>query len=359
MATPLFTEEECDAHKARFDELERNLNDKKYRDWSEYWGNVEGLRKTIRIETVNRVEKRAEEFLNALLVLVGSRGTQGVDFREAFSQSDTKELKELVSLHDTPIARRNLLTIFRALIEVPKSWGRSAFLRFLRGRGKQKGAKYHGAGMFGTDYGWKEDEVALFCDVIAGGRYDNQAPYAAVLVSYADVEEEIREEDPDFEVTDHVTALMATHAERNIPFLERLCTILEIRGLSEVKAHQETAPKKEHIPKIFKSGDVIRKNTLRDLPLPAYVRIPIERLDEKSKQWISGHLEQVVMVLGGNGSYMGLPVGKDGKAYKGSYNWEHKSWLEGAVYLGPWNGEIVAGKVFHIKFRFRRPSTLV
>jgi len=354
MAVPLFTEQELAEHKDRCDAVWKEWRGgSNKRSWEECSAESEALRMAFRVETARRIEQRAEEFLNGLLVSVGSRGTKYVDFHKAFSESDTEEMKNLVLLYNTPESRRTLYTILRALTEVPTTWGRSAFMRFLRSTGKQKGKQYHGAGALGADYGWIEDEVRVFCYNVA----DAYSPYAKVLMSYADVEKEIREVDPDFEVADYTAKFAGTRAERNIPFIEKLCTLLEEQGLADVPIPKEKSPQKERVPKVFKTGDVIRRNTLRDLPLPAHVRIPIEKLDEGSGQWLPSHMEQVVTVLGKQGHYIGLPIANDGKAYEGWYDWHGKDWLEGAIYLGPWNGEIMKGKELRIKFKFRRPGS--
>lgn len=347
MAKTLFTKNELEEFQKELSDLETKHN-KNSIPWREYWEQREAIQRAHLIKKVGRVQERAEEFLNALIILVGYQGERYIDFEHAFAVSDVPELKELLTTHDTPENRRALYTILRALTEIPKTWATSAFVRFLRGTGKQKGAKYHGAGMLGTDYGWKTKNITAICGIITG----NNSPYSQVLMSYADVEEEIHEEDPDFEVHDHDVTFKATRVERDIEFLNQLCDMLEQRGLADIPKAREKGPKKERKVKVFKPGDKIRKGTIRDLPLPAHVRIDIDKHDKASDQWVEAQLDWVVVALG-QGYFRCLYIGKDGKAYQPHiFNDKRKELLEGATFVGSWEGESTK-KELEIKFKYR------
>ena len=151
---------------------------------------------------------------------------------------------------------------------------------------------------------------------------------------------------------DYGTHFKAVRAERDVEFINRLCDILEKRGLAPVARPASKKAKKVRKPKVFKSGDKIRSATIRDLPLPAHVRIPIEKFDEESKQWLEAHIEHAVLRMGTQGYYEGAPVG-NGKCYTKGYLMERKDGLNGATYLGPGTGERV-NKRLDYKFR-RRP----
>lgn len=351
MAKPLFTKEEISKLKARRKALDTKRK-KEDMQWDDYWAQDKAILMAHQLEIVKRVHERATEFLNALIILVGSRGTKYADFGYVFSSSDAADIKEALASCDIPEARRQLYTILRALTEVPKTWARSAFVRFLRGIGKQRGAKYHGAGMFGTDYGWKEKNISAICQVITGN-----GAYAKVLMSYADVAEEVREVDSDFEFVDYEVEFKGVRVERDVEFLNQLCDMLDERGLADIPKAKEKGPKQPHKPRIFKSGDIIRQRTLRDLPLPAHVRVDIEKHDKKSDQWVAAQLEWVVTHIYVGGFYY-YKVGRDPqKAYaaRTSYsNRERKDWLDGAIYLGPWQGELVENKELNYKFRFKK-----
>lgn len=262
----------------------------------------------------------------------------------------------MVAVNDTPATRRALYTILRALTEIPKNWATSAFVRHLRGIGKQRGSKYHGAGTLGADYGWTEREVSGICGILT--QADQR--YCQVLMSYADVAKEIEETDPDYEIVDQVTAeYIATRAERDVEFLHRLCEMLEARGLAPVPEPAAKRPTKPRKVKQFKSGDLIRSRTLRDLPLPAHVRVVIEKQHDGSNQWLGATMDLVVAALQNGGSYDAFVVDTKGtRAYRPNLGWdlESKEWLDGATYLGPWTGELDTKKTIKINFRYRRPE---
>lgn len=348
MAKPLFEKSELIGYRERSARI-----GEKYilsGNWNESWAEREALDRAIQIETVRRVKERVDEYLNALLMVIGNRGGVYIAFDRAFVNSDYSEYLKVLKRVDIPENRRILHTILKALTQIPKSWARSAFVRFLRGTGKQKKAKYYGAGSLGPQYGWTEREVTGVCEVIAG----DTNPYAKVLMSYADVPKEIQNKDPDFEIVDHDVQFKATCVERDIEFLHRLCQILENRGLAEVPDIKERKKTKPHVPKIFKSGDIIRKGNLRDLPLPAYVRIPIERFKGESQDVTPDFLERVVLGLGNGGQYRYAQV-RSGVAYQDRQymDIDYKSHLYGATYIGPWKDRIEKGKELKINFRFR------
>ena len=354
MAHPLFSKTELQkvkrqltAASAEYDQKERGGM-----RWNEYWEQKKAIERAHLIVKASRVQERADEFLNALLIFVGSRGKLFISLDGAFIHSDAAETIEALDTCNTPQGRRELYTILRALTEIPKTWARSAFVRFLRGIGKQKGAEYHGAGMFGTAYGWQEKSITAICEILAG----KDSEYAQMLMSYADVEEELRDADPDFEVVDYDASFKATRVERDIEFLNRLCQMLEERGLADVPKGKAQKPKKERRPKVFKSGDIVRKGSIRDLPLPAHIRVNILKRAKGSDEWLADQLDWVVVSLGSSGGFLCYRVGRDGtKAYRASrsYSIESKNWLIGATFIGPWEGELLK-KELQYKFYYRQ-----
>lgn len=358
MSNPLFTAAEEAAHTSKINALRQKYYTNQ-NDYSRYSAESAAVENAHRIEEVRRAQARAEEFLDALIVLVGSRGANYVDFESAFSQSSDPEYRKAVMAYNTPEARRNLYTILKALTEIPKSWATSAFVRFLRGNGKQKGAKYHGAGYFGVLYGWKEEEVHSIANILTGDRWGTRHSYCQVLMRYADVEQEIREQDPDYEVVDYNAHFYATRAERDIKFINKLCEMLDSQGLGPVVKPAEEKPKKERKVKQFHSGDIIRKSNIRDLPLPAHVQIPIERLDKATDPWVSSTIQRVVTQLA-SGRYVSAVVHSDGKNayYESEFDarWgRDKRELEGATFLGEWSGKIPEKKFIRVNFGFRVP----
>lgn len=354
----LFTPTELKAHKQKLSALENKRQKLDRNDntaWRKLWDEQDAINKAHQIETIRRAQARPNDFLNGLLVLVGNRGASYLEFDTAFDHStDPKVTKEIIAAN-TPEARRNLYTILRALTEVPKSWATSAFCRFLRGTGKQKDAKYHGAGTFGVRYGWKEQEVEQICRIIT-----SRGMYADCLMSYADVADEIHNADPDFEIVDYHTTFTATRVERDVTFLNTLCKLLEGQGLGPVPTPAPVKPKKARKIKVFKSGDIVRKKDLRDLPLPAHVRVAIERRATFDDPWTEDSLELVVIGLNDGGYFEYAVVTPNAKtAYKESEycSTKRKDFIDGATFLGKWTGEIAKKKIVSLKFSYRKKGS--
>lgn len=375
MGKPLFTDEENAKYEAKKAEINKEYNEIRSRYMAggaypqeEYNKNSEkskALEEARKIQTVRRTQARPEEFVNGLLVLVGSRGQAYVEFDAALEQADSEEVKQLVKQYDTPEARRNLHTILKALTEIPKSWAMSAFIRFLRGTGKQKDAKYHGAGTFGPLYGWKENEVHSIVGEITGSRfYSGYGSYSSTLMRYADVQDEIyeaRQNSEDgadgYEEVPYGTEFVAVRAERDVEFLNKLCEILKARGLGEIPTPAEKKAPKPRKVKQFEPGDVIKKTTIRDLPLPAHIRI-----DAKKRTWKNGKAEDsegpveivVTKLHDGSGYVNALTVKpKTKKAYPtGMGKYTHRYYLEGATFLGKWEGEIIKNKELKLDFNW-------
>lgn len=359
MSEPLFTKKELVAHEAALTAHEKEHNRTKS-DWGTYWAERENLVKAHQLVGIKRAQARAREYLDGLLVLVGSRGQEYLRFEHAFASSDDPKIKKKIAECNTPEARRTLYTILKALTEIPHSWATSAFTRFLRGNGKQRGAKFHGAGLLAVEYGWKGNEVEAICKPITSDR----DPYSRVLMSYVDlteVEREVKEKEPDYEVGTDLR--FAACARRDKEFLQKLCGMLEAEGLADIAAPVLKEPPGPHVPKVFKAGDIIRRKDLRDLPLPAHVRIPVERLptgmswsDSKPGDWTMSTIDQVVQHIGNQGNYTFASIGNDpNTAHIESFNWKDKSWLDGATYVGPWKGKKVTAPL-KINFVFRLPE---
>lgn len=352
MGTPLFTEEELAERKAAFSRLDAQRKELGT-TFDEYWKQRQALEAAQLSEVVRRTQARVEEYLNGLIIVVGSRGESGVSFYEIFSNADTESFIALLAMHDTPEVRRDLYTILRGLSEVPRSWARSAIVRFFRGTGKQAKATYHGAGLFGTRYGWKTREIDLVCQWMV------DTLYGRPLMLFAAARDELIDADPDYEIRSETNEFAVTRFDRDAAFTQKLCEMLEARGLGPVPAPASQKPKKPRKVKEFKSGDVIRRRQLRDLPLPAHVRIPIQRFDEESEQWLDATIEHVVLKLWDGGVYEYALVAPNGKAYTKAYSLSYmtqeKAWLEGATFLGPWTGDLV-GKHLKLNFRHRRWS---
>lgn len=343
MAKPLFSPTEEDDYRA---EMRRPCTNE---DWKTFYAQNRAKEQAHLIETNKRAQARPVELLNALIILVGNRGAKYIEFDDVFALSDSEEVVTEVEKTNTPETRRQLYTILKALTEIPKTWAASAFLRFLRGTGKQKDAKYHGAGSFGVLYGWKEEEVKNIVQVIA----DSESPYSKVLMSYANTYQEIRDAEDAGEDYEYGTEFKATRVERDYKFIERLCGLLEKQGLGPIPIPAEEKPKKARKIKQFVPGDIVKKTNLRDLPLPAKVRLTIERYDENSKIWLESTMDIVVTSLTNTGrfTYAIVPDGKT--AYFENYRYgRSKRELEGATFLGKFDGEL-SKKEITVRYLYR------
>ncbi len=318
---------------------------------------------------VRRAQGRMEEYLNGLIILVGSRGSAYVPFEEAFERSDDPIVIEALEKYNTPEARRDLFYILKALTQIPKTWARSAFTRFLRGTGKQKNSPYDGAGLFGTIYGWKGAEVEAIAKVVAGDNWGHYASYSSVLMSYKDMYNEISDaaNQEGYDTIDVDARNYATNADRDVEFLLQCCAWLREKGLADKPTPKAKKPKKARNPKVFKKGDTIRKRHLRDLPLPALVEIPIQRWDNEKREWDTESTETikyVVIALGNDGYYQhALVEPSSGRAYptgelwNGEYPSRHKDDLDGAIYLGKWTKAIATNKIVRLDFSWRVKRT--
>ena len=142
---------------------------------------------------------------------------------------------------------------------------------------------------------------------------------------------------------------------------------MEARGLAEIPSPKISAPKEARAPKHFEPGTIIRKGTLRDLPLPALVKVPIEKnTDGKYPgEWAPGEVEWVVTRLLNNGEAVCYRAGPETPnprkrvACVSDRLWcaESKEFLYGATYLGPWEGKLDKHNKLNYKFRYRRPGS--
>lgn len=362
MAQPLFTKEELDAYQTQLHLLEEK-QEGGWLSWGRYSAEKHACEGAHQAERVKRAQQRAPEFLNALLAFVSGRGRTYWDFDDAFEHSDDPENVQAIAQCDTPEHRRVLHTILKALCEIPRTWAPSAFSRFLRGIGKQKGAKYYGAGSLGTSSGWTQREVEAVCQQLAGDRHW-QHPYSAVLMSYADVESEVSaaeeaglvEEGTHYEVRNR-----AARATRDVEFIQRLCSMLEERGLGEMPQAPviERKPRKQ---KEFKPGDIVRSQSFVDLPLPARLRMDVtfyrppkkarrESLASDPKHYVPGTIDIVVSPVRSDGKADVYPCARvDARLVDRAYPMDglgfRKLVFDGATYLGPWTGTVVEDVVF-------------
>ena len=237
---------------------------------------------------------------------------------------------------------------------MPRSWAKSATTRFFRGIGKQAKepwASKPGAGVLGTDYGWKTRESEWFIGLFYGYWYG--ISIADLFFSddspdcYGEDAAEIRDEGGN--------PFAATRKERDTSFIDTLLEILEKRGLADdIAAPAEKVPKPRKV-KEFKPGDVITSRNLRDLPEGAHLRwtfadYPHGHMARGNYDTIwTATLNTFEMVLVGRGTgYAQVRPIVDGRAFgvldisSSKLYKEDWDWCEPvAEYLGQWDGEVI------------------
>ncbi len=352
--TPLLSDAEIKSWEGRLKDLEAEHRKGGTYLESKYYAEEKAIKLEELALVKQRVLQRVGEFTDALLLMVAERGTKQYPLGWIFSHSAEARVIVDIERANTPENRRDLHTLMSALKTTPKSWGRSAFVRFLRDNGEQANPKYKypGKGLFAKEYGWKTDQLNMICDQLLGNRWHESWELGRVLNSFADVADEIREDDEEMEKEGSYKATFsATRAERNNELIDEVLSVLERRGLAPMPEPKKSEPKPPRQPKQFSPGDKIRSATLRDLPLPALVRVQIEKCtDGKREEWKPGEIDIVVRQLGNQGGFKcyiagpAKPEASERVAHRGnvlhySYSWERKELLHGAEYLGPFKGK--------------------
>jgi hypothetical protein len=143
MGQHLFTKEELEAYQSRMaaiDEL-HGYHDRKQKEFNydKYAADREACKQAHEIEIIKRAQARPDDFLNALLVLVGNRGSTYVPFESAFANNDDPQLVAQIKQHDTDENRRWLYTLLRGHRETSQS-------QVPRGRHVWSGLRLEGQG---------------------------------------------------------------------------------------------------------------------------------------------------------------------------------------------------------------------
>lgn len=359
-STPLISPEQEQGWNQRLDTLNRKWrSDKRKLSWQDYDRQRNAVENERMTAIVEAVKQRSVEYVDALLLLVGSRGAKPLDFYKAFSLSADPAVREDIATHDTPENRRLLHSLLGALAEMPADWNEIDYRRFLTGTGEPKKAKYDypGKSMLKKGSGWTGVQIDFVCKQLAG----DESLYAKVLRLHEAPQEAVAEEaeepevevdveiDPEnyFDVEDSRSVSSyepepKPEIQRNKEFIASLRRMLEERGLAEApsKPAKKSAKVKE-----FKVGDAIKKADLKKLPLPAHIRVNLDRRVSPEDPWCKEPLEQVITALNEDGSYSYLwatfSLEKHGELV-GHADPENptlpQELVHGAMYLGPWEG---------------------
>ena len=109
--------------------------------------------------------------------------------------------------------------------------------------------------------------------------------------------------------------------------------------------------------KEFEPGDAISKANLKDLPLPAHIRVNLERRGSEQDPWSSGPAEQVVTAVNQDGRYSYLwviPGDLIGYADPATPSLPQEL-IYGAIFLGPWTGSEEYGRPDEYDFEIKLP----
>jgi len=240
---------------------------------------------------------------------------------------------------NTPQVRWTVHTLLSSLAVIPRSWGRSATLRFWRGIGKQAkfGTKYPGFGVLSADNGWTTREADAISYVFCKGDVGS-----LLMEDCSDDQVDAVNRDEDVE---YGVEFVATRKERDDAFIKMLLGLLEKEGL-DAPAPPPKKEVKEYVKKTLTVGQVIEQKHLKDLSEGDLLRWTV--LDRYSKK---GHLVyrvyELMFVSRSTGKIQYRPICKN-KAFailEGSssrlYGYIGGGKEGKAEYLGKFSGDIV------------------
>lgn len=221
-------------------------------------------------QAVERIQAgRMQDLLNYLIRIVGSKGSRA-DIRvwEGFSLADDAEYCEILRCYNTSQIRRDLHTWLSAVLTARRDWGTTAFVKFLRGNKTGKG---YGFSSFNKDAGWIEHQVNAVATIL----FDSDSEVSKLFMQY-DTGLQDRVHDAIKQGADiaYGTQFAATYRMVNEQFIQQLIELLEQGDMAPLEIVAKKPPK-QRIPYAFKEGDIIKPDTIRDLPSMAVVEIAV------------------------------------------------------------------------------------
>jgi hypothetical protein len=329
-----------DAEVAEWERREREAYAERPGDtWNSRWKRKSAISVSYRNEKLARMRARPERVLRAIVTHAGERARVGVTSDELWG--DESLLAERYLRANTPETRWLVRTMLSALLVVPRSWALSATTRFFRGIGKQKDAKYPGAGLFSADRGWTEREVGALVAMFYSGEVGALFMEDVSVDSYGEDGHEVME--------DGGNRFAATRKDRSDGFIRDLIDRLDAEGVVApvVPAKPEPKPRKA---RTFAPGDVVTRTNLRDLPAGSHLRMVVVVYDYGHGAQEFGAQEstfEMVFVSRETGTAQMRPV-MAGKAFASRLFPSSNLYAEGynhnevtTTYLGPWAGEVL------------------
>ncbi len=233
---PICSEAEAKAWCGKLEKLSSLWRNNKI-TYREYEERREEIKKAKLAESATRAQKRPDEYINGLLIIVGNRCQKALRFEHVFTLSAERQFKQDLTAVDTPANRRTLHTLLSALASIPEGWSRLDFRRFISGTGEQGKSKnnYPGRGILGKNSGWLPGQIDFLTELIVGEASD----FANVLRRHAPVTITPPQHKPEMVVEGFVLAggpepyseREPRHTPRDLEFIRVLCQKLEARGL--------------------------------------------------------------------------------------------------------------------------------
>lgn len=343
MKKVMFSDNEIAAYKKAYSDLEKRYKEGDLKDeWDLYWKTKESIDAAIKSVSIMREKKRYTDLLDAFTIAVGCKMQCRIEYPQIYTMRDDEKYCSLFVQYDSLGTRRVLHTLLKALIDdadeksarknkgIPHNVAFTGFSKIMLGTGKEftKEAKAYGAGLFNTDYlwrndddstfRWKTDEVKNLCEMILTSR--EAEAYASVTPLYDEMYDlfdepdfiefvtkisddiEIIEEKPNDKKKDisYDAIFAATKNVRDNEQIKKMIQELETRGLGPLPVHSpHVRQTKLRVPKEFKEGDIILKSHIVDLKkhLPFLIDMPfIKRMHGPDDKAITPTSAKIVVI---------------------------------------------------------------
>ena len=343
MTKPIFSPEEISAFKEKLQEIETDkLN---FSDYESRKTAKNTVLNAFFAQAISRIRKdRMDDLLNYLLIIVGTKGESAdINIWHGFSNSDNEMYSKTLKKCGTPLNHRYLHMFLKAILVAYRSWALTAFVKFLRGNkvAGGKSDKIEGFGYFHKDSGWNELQVKNVASIF----FDENSTVSKLFMQYdSELMDKVYAESEKNWNIPYSAQFAATSKIVNKEFIEELISLLEKRELAPMPTDQKKQFK-ERVPKVFKIGDIIQKNTISDLPPLSIVEIKVTMRMKSGDKNIPSNVQIVLVETPKPRFYLNIWRIVDGKAYfpHSVYDFDcDRKALEGAVYKGQWEQGVQA-----------------
>jgi len=346
MKKSIFSQDELDAFNLKLQKIKTdNLS---FPDYKSKENARSSIRNAFLAQAVSRIEKdRMDDFLNYLLIIVGTKGKRAdIGVWQGFADSQDKAYRSILKECNTPINNRYLHMFLKAILVAHRNWALTAFVKFLRGNkvagGKADGLE--GFGSFHKDSGWNESQVKAVGAVI----FDEWSIVSKLFMEYdQEIADKVYNTSQNDEDIPYNAQFAATSKIVNGELIKKLISLLEKRDLAPKPSNlkKKFAPR---IPKVFKLGDVIRKNTISDLPPLAIIEIEVTMRIKRGDNNTSNTVQIILIEPPKPRCYLNIWRIIGNKAFLTGYDvcvFDHdRKSLEGATYKGLWEYGVQANK---------------